>query len=105
MAVENRDLTALLRVLDEVMGIVTAFPQDTTWSRWATADSMIAELCDHADRLRAGDLSMVRELSFLFAPTGSLQEVSLSSGWGERFVAVAERFDHAFDAAVSRRQQ
>ncbi len=27
------------------------------------------------------------------APTGSIQEVSVSSGWGEEFLAVSERFD------------
>lgn len=29
----------------------------------------------------------------LFAPTGSLQEVSLSSGWAETFLKVAERYE------------
>ena len=34
-------------------------------------------------------------LQLLFAPTGALQETSLSSGWGEEFVALATRFDDA----------
>ena len=29
----------------------------------------------------------------LFLPTGPIQEVSLSSGWGDAFVALADRFD------------
>ena len=35
-------------------------------------------------------------LSTLFAPTGPLQEVSLSSGWSQQFLAVSNRFDQAF---------
>ena len=31
----------------------------------------------------------------LFLPTGPIQEVSLSSGWGDAFVALADRFDLA----------
>jgi hypothetical protein len=31
----------------------------------------------------------------IFAPTGRMQELSLSSGWGEWFLLLAERFDEA----------
>jgi hypothetical protein len=87
---------ALARVLDDVLDIVTASEQDTSWvGRWTTADEMIRELRGHADRIRRGDRSALGELEFLFLPTGPLQEVSLSSGWGDLFLDVAERFDRA----------
>ena len=34
-------------------------------------------------------------MAVLFLPTGPIQEVSLSSGWGDEFVALADRFDAA----------
>jgi hypothetical protein len=34
-----------------------------------------------------------------FAPTGPMQEVALSSGWGEELGALARRFD-AFETAA-----
>ena len=34
-------------------------------------------------------------MAVLFLPTGPIQEVSLSSGWGDEFVALADRFDRA----------
>jgi hypothetical protein len=34
-------------------------------------------------------------MAILFLPTGPMQEVSLSSGWGDEFVALADRFDRA----------
>lgn len=34
-------------------------------------------------------------MSFFFIPTGPLQEVSISSGWGDEFCALADRFDAA----------
>jgi hypothetical protein len=41
-------------------------------------------------QLRQGSLP---DLAHLFAPTGPIQEVSVSSGWGDRFLALAERLD------------
>jgi hypothetical protein len=34
-------------------------------------------------------------MAVLFLPTGPVQEVSLSGGWGDEFVALADRFDTA----------
>jgi hypothetical protein len=38
-------------------------------------------------------------LIVLFAPTGPIQEVSISSGWGNEFLDLAERFDRAVQRA------
>ena len=43
--------------------------------------------------LRAGDMQDTLTMQALFAPTGPVQEVSLSGGWGNRFLELAERFD------------
>jgi hypothetical protein len=43
----------------------------------------------------AQDKTLLEDVSVLFAPTGPIQEVSLSSGWSETFLKVAERFDRA----------
>ena len=44
-------------------------------------------------QIESGDTSRRADLELLFAPTGSIQEVSVSSGWGDEFLAVSERFD------------
>jgi hypothetical protein len=41
-------------------------------------------------------------MSVLFAPTGPIREVSLSSGWAEESLALAERFDAATEALYGR---
>jgi hypothetical protein len=45
--------------------------------------------------LQSGVLPEGLWMEVLFAPTGPIQEVSLSSGWGGEFLALAERFDEA----------
>jgi hypothetical protein len=40
----------------------------------------------------------VEIVAIVFAPTGPMQEVSLSRGWGQEFLTLAERFDAAMVA-------
>lgn len=44
--------------------------------------------------VEAGELPDRLKVSVLFAPTGPIQEASLSSSWKEAFLRVAEKFDH-----------
>lgn len=85
----------LVQVVEDVLAIVEAEPQETTWSCWDEPEEMVADLRNHVELLRRGDVSQVLELKRLFAPTGSLQEVAISSGWGERYLGLAARFDAA----------
>ena len=58
-------------------------------------EALLAELDQHAARLAVGDLSAKGALQRLFAPTGPLQEISISSGWGEEFLELARALDRA----------
>jgi hypothetical protein len=44
-------------------------------------------------QIESGDTSRRSDLELLFAPTGSIQEVSISSGWSQEFLALSARFD------------
>ena len=61
-------------------------------------DEALAELDGHIERLRHDDLSQLDALRLLFAPTGSLQETSISGGWGEEFITLATQFDQVLKA-------
>jgi hypothetical protein len=86
----------LLLVLREVAELVRRPTNDFTWSSWRDADDALAELEGARASIEAGKAPS--SLSVVFAPTGPLQELSLSSGWGDEFVALAERFDAALAA-------
>lgn len=34
-----------------------------------------------------------QKIKYLIAPTGSLQEISIDNGWGEKFVTIASKID------------
>jgi len=88
------DTAALLAVLDDVRALLALPDNDYSWSSFGDAEAGLAELAGLRAGVIAGSAD-VSTLRVLFAPTGPIQEVSLSSGWGHEFLAVAERFDAA----------
>jgi hypothetical protein len=85
----------LVEVLRETRALLALPDNDFAWSRWANAAEALAELDAHLAALEGGRLPDRLVLSLLFAPTGTIQEVSLSSGWADPFLDVAARFDAA----------
>jgi len=88
------DTTALLAVLSETRAYLARPDNDFSWSSFGDADAALAELDHLTAKVREGGPVPVA-LAVLFAPTGPIQEVSLSSGWGDDFLVLAERFDAA----------
>jgi hypothetical protein len=86
------DLSGLLAVMTEMRRLVALPDNDFAWSAWRDPQAALADMDRYIADLTQGAVS---HLSFLFAPTGPQQEVSLRSGWGAEFLALAARFDAA----------
>jgi hypothetical protein len=71
------------------------------WSSWSGLDAALREIDGLVATLERGRVPSRLAMSVLFAPTGPIQEVSISSGWAEEFLALAERFDAAAEAFYS----
>jgi len=92
---------ALIDVLLEARTLLSRPDNDFSRSTWDDAAEAVAEIDAALKRVRADDVAPGRmpiAITVLFAPTGPLQEVALSSGWGDEFLAVADRFDTAIAA-------
>jgi hypothetical protein len=63
------------------------------WSGYDRVDDVVSDLTDPISRLAKGDLSRWTDLEILFAPTGDLNEISISNGWSGWFLDLARRFD------------
>ena len=85
------DLSALVAVLEDTRRFLALPQNDFTWSSWIDQKAALAEIDDVISDLQKGSIPNV---SVLFLPTGPIQEVSLSSGWGDDFLRLAERFDN-----------
>lgn len=87
----------LLEVLRESRALLARPGNDFAWSSWMDAENAVAEVDGLIRALESGRLPGRGAISILFAPTGPMQEAALSSGWGDAFLAVANRCDAALE--------
>lgn len=93
------DAGALLDVFQRARDLVARPDNDFAWSSWRDSEDALEEIDSVLSRLQRGEIPALLEMSVLFAPTGPMQELSLSSGWGNRFLGLAEEFDAAIGDA------
>ncbi|MBU1069592.1 hypothetical protein KJ975_08495 [Myxococcota bacterium] len=87
--------TLLVEVLYSSIELLSMEDNDFSWSSWENQAAAVAEVQSILSVIEAGELPDRIKVSVLFAPTGPIQEVSLSSGWADPFLKVAEHFDNA----------
>ncbi len=46
---------------------------------------------------KSGKKIRAKELSFLFSPSGPLQDTATDNGWGDEFLVLAEKFDETIE--------
>ena len=85
----------LISVFVEVRKLVAREGNNFDWSSWDDASAALAEIDSVLEKLGKFGLLPDSKMSFLFLPTGPLQELSISSGWGDEFIELANRFDEA----------
>jgi hypothetical protein len=94
------NLQKLISVFEEARDLLAAPGNNFDWSSWSGPEEAFKEVDGILFSLRRGALPERLSMEVLFAPTGPIQEVSISSGWGETFLSLAERFDEALAAAT-----
>jgi len=85
--------------MQETKVLLSMNGNDFSWSSWMDQYHAIDEIDDIIKELETGSLPPIH---ILFAPTGPIQEVSLSSGWGDEFIELARRFDEEFEKAINK---
>ncbi len=93
MSVSTTPTRELVGVLRKTRELLARPDNNFTWSHWRRAEDALRDIDTFITLFESGDTSRRGDLEMLFAPTGSIQEVSISSGWGEEFIRLSERFD------------
>jgi hypothetical protein len=91
----KESIRQLIKVLNKTREFLLRPENDFAWSDWDDSQDALEELDTLISRLEKKNLPNKLELSVLFAPTGPVQEVSVSSGWGDEFLILANEFDAA----------
>jgi hypothetical protein len=85
------DREALLKALRETRALLARPENNFDWSSWRDGEAALREIDALIAAVSNGAVPEPKHVALLFAPTGPIQEVSLSSGWGEIFLELAER--------------
>ena len=91
--IQGINMFGLIKVLRKTRKFLALPDNCFLWSQWPDTNAALAEIDKVIAHLEMGIILNKQELVLLFAPTGQIQEVSISSGWAEEFLALAERFD------------
>lgn len=70
---------------------------DFVWSGWPDSAAALAELDKVIGRLQRAEHVERPKLLVLFAATGPICEVAVSSGWADAYVELGKRFDAALE--------
>ncbi|MHA1191503.1 MAG: hypothetical protein ACTSP9_04315 [Promethearchaeota archaeon] len=89
----NEKINIVINVLKKTKAVIKNTNTDVAWSRFESEEEVIAALDKYIEKLLSHDFDNLRDLIIFFAPTGSLQEISISSGWGAEYLALASEFD------------
>ncbi len=87
----------LLEILVSVRERLAQPSTNFVWSSWQNAVAALGEMDSLIVQVQAGHVP-TKTLDLLFAPTGNIQEVSISNGWGDEFLRIAEAYDGAIVA-------
>lgn len=83
----------LVKLLEKTKEVLLIEGNDFSWSSWNDSKEAVAEIDDLISKLKAEQTVELLDIEVLFSPTGPIQEVSLSSGWGQAFITLANQAD------------
>ena len=68
------------------------------WTGYNTAKELRDEIDLYVNQIKRGDLKGLEELSKYFLPTATFQEHSVSNGWPDEYLRLAEDFDKIYNS-------
>ena len=84
----------LLDLLNDLEKLLLLPNNDFVWQSTINNTYEAQECLDKLkNKINSDNRSVIEDLLILFAPTGSLQEISISSGWSDEYMKLASRFD------------
>jgi hypothetical protein len=90
----------LVSVLLEARKLLARPGNNFIWTHWEGTEHSLAELDALIAEVTRGQVPKSM-LQTAFAPTGPIQEVSVTSGWGQEFLDISSRFDAALERLLA----
>lgn len=83
----------LLDIFYEIKEYIHSPNTDLIWTKYESIDEVIGEIDSLVDDFKRGTVGTIDRVELLFAPTGVFQEISIRSGWSDKFLEISDRID------------
>ncbi|GAA3752657.1 MULTISPECIES: hypothetical protein [Flavobacterium] len=95
---KNRDTDwdAVLKILGIIKSKITE-ETDLLWTNYNSAEELIAEINIIDNLLQDRNIKGVQVLGYLFAPTGTLQEIAMQNDWIQEYLNLSSKFDTLYE--------
>lgn len=91
-------------MIDEIIKIIEVIKtkvsdsSDMVWTGYDSGKGLRDELDGYIKQLKTNDISCLTELQKHFLPTSTFQEHSISNGWADEYIHLANQFDKLHSA-------
>ena len=79
--------------LNKLRKLLSSSTTDISWSNYDSVGAILEELSFLENGMRNMKEDAFKEMLFLLAPTNNLQEISISSGWADEFLDIADNLE------------
>lgn len=90
------DLEKIIHIIKTVRDKIT-IDTDVVRAGYDSAADLQADLETNLDELTKGNLDKLDTFKHHFLPTATFQEVSLSNGWGNEYIKLADKYDRLYE--------
>lgn len=85
-----RNLTKVNLQLNKLRNLLSSPTTNISWSRFDSVDDILKKLDSLENGMVNRNEDSFKEMLFLLAPTNDFQEISISSGWADEFLSIAD---------------
>jgi len=91
----------ILRQIKEL----TSYETNTAWAGFDSAAIFLEELSQDIEHIETCNFQTLEKVKVEFLPTCSYQELSISNGWGDRYVKLSGEFDKLYEKLTERKSE
>ena len=98
-----KNLERIIEIIEAVKSKITN-ESDVIWAGYEEPVELREEIERDLIELKEGNFDKLDTFKTHFLPTATFQEVSLSNGWGDEFIVLAEEYDKLYEKLKKKSQ-
>ena len=90
------DFQSVAEILQDIKSKITS-NTDTIWAGFDSVEIFLNELTQDIENIKLCNFTTLDKVNIEFAVTSTYQELSMSNGWSDHYLKLAEKFDKVYE--------